>query len=1157
MRLILSLPAGTLQIVFCLSYALSITHLTLALPSDAALHATVNSEDPLSAGGASANAFLFAGHDPLLKHPEHTSEKLPRIYSPESHEEHVLNTDLDGNASVHELGYSNDKHGNEEGKGDITDNTNTSGETWVPVRHDINPDRSSNTDFCAIVSRYGSQPIPYDTVKACLDTDFPFPTSHRAETAATVKKLLESFYVFEDLVARPPQFSTTKEDLSLSYLPMKLEESIDRLLQVSDGAGDVNYSTDEGEEEQDDEEGEQEDDEEVEMDNDHEEEENNANKDGAETQDSDEARLAGKALDDWLNGVLSVEDMRNLAAGQRLSDRAFHDGISRILAKARDGHLSYDADCFRAFRWQQGFFMSHVVRDDKVVLKVHSVTPSVVQATGIRQDLLNCEVVSIDGLPAADYMQKWADEFVYMSKDANVRFNAALATPQYRPGYADFFIPGKFGERFMLPGESSLAFVFQCSGQSPLEANVKWLGHYIRHLSLPFQDTATYFRGNCMHLGYDSRRDEITPIRSRIEKLEIEQEERTIQELKTRLRDMLIHSTEEVTGNRNMEKDTLPKWSSSSSSDTSSDTPRKITKERLRPELSTYTSPSSQTSTSKDNSKIQESVDEVIKQLDMLSAERLPVLKYYDDVGGRPSELDQSSSKTTFKVLYKGAHDITAIMLADGQTGVITVRTESSTIRGDSYSRVHPAWAGALIGAIDALRPVAKNLILDLSHNTGGYVCLGLTMIQLFFPDRPRLVTNIKLSPLGTQMMSAGAMGVTHFVSSYGDKIVPAYKDGYFLQTVQHPSRNVSFTDYLSDRCAIADHYVLDVDPVMEAKRQRTSPVLLKSKDNNSFDGEDEDNTAVVYRPWNPENMAILTDGYCGSSCALISDMMQTKYNVPTVVVGGRSLAKDKDVVMTYSSFPGLQVIDDSFIFSEMRNVRLQMMSMEELERLEQGSGGAVEFGSDETANKSNNNKAMKSQGVLAQKKTHQQTHPLRTNNKSSAIWTPRRRGRSTIKVKPATGHLDVAPVSSALESDDDSIGDNDDDQEDEDEDDDMEDFYPKEFSHKSRLRLTWRQIYNTGPLMDAFKLMTDTEASDKDSNYQPAWSQVDKWYEYSFLPATHRIDYTDQNIHSIGAIWENVRDAVWGVPSSSPSSSSLSSEDFNNEDNEEKDDEF
>ncbi|KAF9108996.1 hypothetical protein BGX27_008150 [Mortierella sp. AM989] len=806
---------------------------------------------------------------------------------------------------------------------------------YKPARHDLSPKR----DPCTITSRVIG-PISYNMVKACLDADFDFPETLRRDTAETIKNLISSFYVFEDLAANPP---TDDDNQGLSFVQAELMTEIDRL-----------------------------------------------------QRQSDKSRVIGdEEIDNQVqsNKNLLSDRTLNLATKIQLTHREFHDGLSEILSRARDGHLSYDADCFRAFRFQHGFFMNHIVRDGQTVLKVHSVAPYFGTVNGIQDNILGCDVVKIAGKDPSKYVQDWADRHVSMSKDANIRFNAALVTPQYRPGTADFFIPGKFSERFILPEEMSLNFTFRCPGQSSknlINVDAKWVGFYTHDITRPYKDTQSFYEANCIK-----------------------------------------SIAEGISSEKNSSSSTGAAPSESSSGST-------------------------------------KTVNDILSKLEMVSPQQLPVVKFYDDYGGRPGEMNMASNAAIFTEIYRGQHGITALLLKDDKTGIITVRTESSTIRGQPYSRVHPAWAGSLIQAIDALRPLAENLILDLSHNTGGYICLGLTMVQLFFPERPRLVTNVRLSPLGKHMMAAGAMGMDHFIKSYGEPMTAAYQDSNFSHIVSHPHRNLTFTDYLSDRCAIADHYAIKVDPEVESKRNRSS----SSAGEGSRTTDDQ-----VYHPWDPKNIAILTDGYCGSSCALISNMMHTKFGVKTVVIGGKS---PKAESMGYSTFPGLQVIDDQLIFSEIQDVRLKLM-LKDLEN-ERQTGSDV--------------------GQTPFFRNQDLTHPHGESKGKS-------QDNFEVKVDDSDGSGD----------DDDK----DDDENDDQVDNDLEFPYPLDFAHKSRLRLTWRQIYNTGPKSSVFKFNSEH------GSYDPIWSEVDQWQEYNFIPATHRIDYTDHNVHSIGAIWGDARDAIWG----------------------------
>ncbi|KAG0236734.1 hypothetical protein BGX31_003826 [Mortierella sp. GBA43] len=806
----------------------------------------------------------------------------------------------------------------------------------IPVSSSDNTTQQQQ-DPCTTASRLIG-PISYDVVKACLDADFAFPKTLRRDTVATIKNLISNFYVFEDLAATPPDVD------GLTFQPVQLIKEIEQWQEQSR----TSSLADDDDEEEEEDSGEQGD-----------------KEDAAESRDDmDQARLEA--------GGTNPPPPPQPQQQQPKTHREFHDGISRILSKARDGHLSYDADCFRAFRFQHGFFMNHVVRDGQTVIKVHAVTPYFQSLNDVPQDILNCDVVTIAGTDAVEYIQRWADEHVSMSKDADIRFNAALATPQYRTGTVDFFIPGKFSERFMLPEEMSLEFAFRCPSQpqDTLNVDVKWVGFYTHDRTRPYKDMQSYYEANCIK----SADDVFEGGWSRFEK-EQDPVQRNITNLKAVLRELLdrpVHSSTNADLAILMSA-TEAKGPGLKAAVASSETPSNVSK----------------------------SIEDILTELDIISPERLPVVKFYDDYGGRTGGMNMAMGDPLFAELYRGQHGINALLLNDGKTGVITVRTESSAIHG-------------------------------------------------------------------IELMEAGAMGMDHLIRSYGEPIASAYKKGFFERSVSHTHRNLTFTDYLSDRCAITDRYVLHADPEKENKRERKPTWPLESKDHSD--------KRAAYHPWDPENITILTDGYCGSSCALISNALHTQFGVKTVVIGGRTSSTQGP--MSYSTFPGLQVIDDMFILNEVHDVRTQMMS-----ELEQGSegGGAVGVGVQDYA------------GNLG--------------------------ANGDAKVED-----DVSDDEHDSQDEDSEENVDDEEKEDEkDDEDDLELFYPKNFAHKSRLRLTWRQIYNTGEGTEVFQYSPSSD------EFEPRWGN-DQWHEYSFTPASHRLDYTDHNVHSMGAIWIDTRNVVWGT---------------------------
>ncbi|KAG0055786.1 hypothetical protein BGZ83_007366 [Gryganskiella cystojenkinii] len=990
---------------------------------------------------------------------------------------------------------------------------------YTPVRHDVRPQPSSDdasddasgtggsygnyvptypslSDPCYRASRGLGGPVSYEIVVACLDTNFPFPDRLRQDTISTMKNLISNFYVYEDLAAHPPTTGNGNE--WLSFTPVELIKELDRHFVLSGGSVSRN-----GDDEEDDEDDDEEDDEKDKKtdkkgvdevdDQDDDEDKNGDRGDSKADHDIDDERdeiATDKKASTPKKGkrFVKLESLKSKKFNSKkegtfqaaaepdvphdMTHREFHDGLTQILGKARDGHLSYDADCFRAFRWQQGIFISHVVRDGKVVLKVHSVTPYFQKVNGVKEDLLNCDVISIEGQDAAQYIQSWADTHVSVSKDANIRFNSALASPQYRSGTTDFFLPGKFGERFITPEKGSLLHVFRCPGlPRDLTVDIKWVGLYTREVTKPFHDTVSFYEANCIKArrffdagGGGNEEDQL-------QRLEKEQDpiQRNITILKAAIRELLLRPAP-VTADlpsSNAVKMVTPTQESATTPVTRP-SPMVVVDSKIPEELRN------------------KNIDELLDELDLLSSEQLPVVKYYDDYGGRPSEMPRGDS-VQFQELYKGAHGISALLLDDGETGVITVRTESSTNKGQPYAQVHPAWSGALIKSINVLRPRAKKLILDLSHNTGGYVCLGLTLVQIFFPERPRLVTNIRLSPLGTHMMTSGAMGVDHFISSYGNTTIPAYQNGDLLKPVVHPNRNITFTDFVSDRCSITERYFLHWNAADEKRRGRAAYV---------------NSSNVVYHPWDPQDIVILTDGYCGSSCALITNLLNMKFGIKTVVVGGHASA-DCGVPMGYSTFPGLQVIDDSLIFNEMHEVRAGMMSRRELDRLEQGH---VEKQRQQTA-------------FLVKNQERNEEEEVVVEDDKETQGTPQQSKKTRVPASaPQSNNGHQTPATSAVYDDDTEYEDEEEDQD----DSDPDSFYPLPFAQKSRLRLTWRQIYNTGKHINVFKHDRTTVLP------------LERWNEFSFFPADVRIDYTDHNIHSIGTVWEDARDAVWGPSESS-----------------------
>jgi purine-nucleoside phosphorylase len=72
-------------------------------------------------------------------------------------------------------------------------------------------------------------------------------------------------------------------------------------------------------------------------------------------------------------------------------------------------------------------------------------------------------------------------------------------------------------------------------------------------------------------------------------------------------------------------------------------------------------------------------------------------------------------------------------------------------------------------------------------------------------------------------------------------------------------------------------------------------------------------------KPFEFENIAIMTNGRCASSCSLFSVTMATKYNVKTVVVGGKP-----GTTQHYCGVVGGQSLNFVTVDSEVKTVGLK-----------------------------------------------------------------------------------------------------------------------------------------------------------------------------------------------------------------------------------------
>ncbi|KAF9551116.1 hypothetical protein EC957_010001 [Mortierella hygrophila] len=239
-----------------------------------------------------------------------------------------------------------------------------------------------------------------------------------------------------------------------------------------------------------------------------------------------------------------------------------------------------------------------------------------------------------------------------------------------------------------------------------------------------------------------------------------------------------------------------------------------------------------------------------------------------DDFGSGKTELHNGRKKS--RELYRGSY-ASFHMLSDGITAVFRLGTESPNKQGNYkagfYKNIDNGFA-----AMEAAG--AKKLIIDLQNNSGGIICWGRYVLQTLFPntvDSP-YIYSLRASPLAQVLAKATFLYEQDMTSPYAGLVDPATgeevtDDSWMTPGDKLQGREGAFSKKVTDRfCGAVDEIKGEADEAL----------------------------------FEPEDMLILTNGYCGSTCAVLALQLHERYGVRTVAVGGHHGQS-----MAFTSFPG------------------------------------------------------------------------------------------------------------------------------------------------------------------------------------------------------------------------------------------------------------
>ncbi|KAH9916995.1 uncharacterized protein BXZ73DRAFT_105687 [Epithele typhae] len=235
-------------------------------------------------------------------------------------------------------------------------------------------------------------------------------------------------------------------------------------------------------------------------------------------------------------------------------------------------------------------------------------------------------------------------------------------------------------------------------------------------------------------------------------------------------------------------------------------------------------------------------------------------------------------------------------MLDDGKTGVLALGSFS----GDTFSNL---MTNLLSGLQNLKSQGATQLVVDVSNNGGGYICIAHWLHRIIVGPKS---TSVPQAGLDTKARAGPlARQVTKVLNSGGDPDNLALYSSASWKFANNTAMPVNY-DWLEPPVQIT------VNGVPDAFSQRLG------QECQPFD-QDPPSEAL----FDPASVAIVSNGRCASSCSLFSITMSKLEGSKTVVYGGR-----KGLTQQYCGTVGGQSTDFSTMDSEIKTASLKNSSL-------------------------------------------------------------------------------------------------------------------------------------------------------------------------------------------------------------------------------------
>ncbi|KAJ3094702.1 hypothetical protein HDU97_007699 [Phlyctochytrium planicorne] len=208
--------------------------------------------------------------------------------------------------------------------------------------------------------------------------------------------------------------------------------------------------------------------------------------------------------------------------------------------------------------------------------------------------------------------------------------------------------------------------------------------------------------------------------------------------------------------------------------------------------------------------------------------------------------------------------------LADSKTGVFALPGFAPT--GEITETKFVNWLNTWTEGLVALeKKGAVNLIIDTTNNGGGIICSGKSLLSYLFKDSKFVQYDVRLTPTVDFLTANGALYKNASNPFDMSKVLPAGSStsSSAIKAIKADSR--SFT-----RNGVKDTYsgLFDID--------------CKSIQD-VFNGLEDVGVTFpqLSKGWAPENVALVGNGFCGSTCAESTRALRAQYGIKTYVYGG------------------------------------------------------------------------------------------------------------------------------------------------------------------------------------------------------------------------------------------------------------------------------